>query len=97
MSIHPSQCIKTKSQDKPCIHKNVSYSPLQISVEADNFHLCQFIIGRTKDKNPAAEGDSGLTPLHKAAENGYLEICKLIMNNVQEKNPKEDKLGKASK
>ena len=81
----------------PCTHKNVSYSPLQISVEAGNLNLCQFIIGRIKDKNPAAEGDSGLTPLHKAAENGYLEICKLIMNNVQEKNPKEDKLGKASK
>ena len=96
LSTHPSSCTDKNPEDI-CNHRNDSYSPLHISSEAGNYNLCQFIIGRTKEKNPTAEGDHGLTPLHKAAENGYLEICKLIMNNVQEKNPKEDKLGKASK
>ena len=86
LSLHPSHCTD-KENDELCKHRNISYSPLQISAEAGNFLLSQFILRQIDIKNPPANGDELWTPLHEAAKNGYLEICKLIMNNVYVKNP----------
>ena len=86
LSIHPSRCTDNKTEGI-CNHRNVSYSPHQISAEAGNFQLYQFILGRSDVKNPVAKGDDLWTPLHEAAKRGYLDICRLIISTVDDKNP----------
>ena len=44
-------------------------APLHVAVETGNFNLCQYIISKTSNKNPA--GDYGMTPLHRATTNDY--------------------------
>ena len=60
-------------------------SPLHIAAARGNFHLCEYIIGKIINKNPA--GKLGQTPLHFAARKGNLDICRLIIEKVQNKNP----------
>ena len=60
-------------------------APLAVAVEKGNFQLCQFIIGKTNDKNPSDR--FGNTPPHWAAENGNLDLCKLIIEKIEDKNP----------
>ena len=86
LSIHPSKC---KIEEGECKHRTVSYSPLHLAVESGQLSLCIFILGRIKDKNPAAKGDEGWTPLHEAAQSGFLEICNQLMSNVENENPQD--------
>ena len=67
LSIHPSECPLDE-----CKHRTVSFSPLHLAVESGKLSLCIFILGRIKDKNPAAKGDEGWTPLYEAAQSGFL-------------------------
>ena len=69
ISIHPSKCpIKVGE----CTHRTVSVSPLHVAIKSGKLSLCIFILGRIKDKNPAAKGDEGWTPLYEAAQSGFL-------------------------
>ena len=47
-------------------------APLHIAVEVGSFQLCQYVISKTKNKNPA--DNDGRTPIHKAAMTGRLDI-----------------------
>ena len=54
--------------------------------------VCQLIIDRVMDKNPADK--YGGTPLHLAASGGRLQICQLILTNVLDKNPADSGRGR---
>ena len=63
----------------------MDFSPHHIAMENGTFELCQYIIRRTCNKNPANK--YGFTPLHHAAGRGLLDVCQLIMENLKDKNP----------
>ena len=65
-------------------------APLLIAVKESNIKLCEYIISKTSNKNPA--DTAGWTPLHEAASWGHFDVCRLIIENVDNKNP-TDKSG----
>ena len=46
------------------------FGPLEIALEFGNLELCEYVISKTTNKNPA--DDNGYTPLHQAAIDGHL-------------------------
>ena len=61
-------------------------APIQIAVLFGSLQLCEYIIEKSDEKNPA--NYIGWTPLHYAAERGFVDICKLIMDNVDDIYPR---------
>ena len=61
------------------------YTPLHSAVYNGHLDVCQFILDRLQNKNPAVR--SGLTPLHLAANRGHEEVFKAIANEIEDKNP----------
>ena len=60
-------------------------TPLHYAAEEGHLEVCQLLLERCEDKNPA-DGD-GWTPLHEAADGGHLEVCCLILEKCDDKNP----------
>ena len=71
---------------------HVHGTPLHWAARNGNLDICQLILEKVKNKNPAiAVGcQSGWTPLHFAARYGHIDICRLIIANVDDKHPIND-------
>ena len=73
-------------------------TPLHSAASNGNLKICEMIIEKLVDKNPAwissySRWDlyNNGTPLHRAAREGHFEICKLIIEKVVVKNPSNDR------
>ena len=73
-------------------------TPLHSAASNGNLKICEMIIEKLVDKNPAWissysrwDGYNNGTPLHRAAREGHFEICKLIIEKVVVKNPSNDR------
>ena len=62
------------------------FSPLQIAGTLGIISLCDHIIERTGEINPARKKD-GKTPLHSTAARGNLKIVKYLAEQLEDKNP----------
>mgnify|MGYP001329531381 CR=1 FL=1 len=60
--------------------------PLHVAAERGHLNLCQHIVEKTGDFNPASQPFES-TALHFAAYQGHLEVYQFILDNVDEKNP----------
>ena len=71
---------------------HVHGTPLHWVAINGNLDICQLILEKVNNKNPAiAVGcQSGWTPLHFAARYGHIDICRLIIANVDDKHPIND-------
>ena len=59
------------------------------AVDNGYFHIVEYILNRTVEKNPA--NDKGDTPLHMAVKRERFDIFKYIVEKVENKNPANDK------
>ena len=59
--------------------------PLHVAAEQGNLNLCQDIVEKTGDFNPATTNKA--TALHFAAYQGQLKVYQFILDNVDDKNP----------
>ena len=67
--------------------------PLHVAAERGNLNLCQHIVEKTGDFNPASQLTEA-TALHFAAYQGHLEVYQWLLDNVDDKNP-VDHLGRS--
>ena len=77
--------VKTEESFEYGLWFNEKVAPLHIAVERRANALCESIIRKSSDKNPA--NNFGTTPLHMAAEKGQFDLCQLILKDAQNKNP----------
>ena len=61
---------------------------LRRAAQENNVNICNKIIYKVHDKNPADE--YGLTLMHWATYRGHLEIVRLFIDHVQDKNPADN-------
>ena len=62
---------------------------LHVAAAHGKLDICEFIIGKVEDKNPAITFGKD-TPLHYAAAYGHLSVYKLLFNHVVDKNPRNN-------
>ena len=60
--------------------------PLHVAADRGHLNLCQHIVEKTGDFNPASQPFEA-TALHFAAYQGHLEVYQFILDNVDDKNP----------
>ena len=66
--------------------KGYQLHPIHVAAERGNLNLCQHIVKKTGDFNPASQPFEA-TALHFAAYQGHLEVYHFILDNVDDKNP----------
>ena len=66
-------------------YADIQLHPIHVAAERGNLNLCQHIIEKTGDFNPARTDKA--TALHFAAYQGHVEVYQYILDNVDDKTP----------